>query len=159
VDLLLSVDPGLRGCGCALWAGARLTRAGYVTSGSKDKRSSAWLAMSHAVRDWVGGTWPDALAVELPQVYRESLLKGDPNDLVDLACVVGGLCEIFSGAKQRVYLPKEWKGHVPKEIHHARAKKRLDAAELAGVELPSQKGLAHNVWDGVALGLTDLGRL
>jgi hypothetical protein len=125
--------------------------------------------MVKAVRDWAmeRGTTPCELVIELPQVYKASHQRGakvgtDPQDLIELAAVVGGLVCMFraSNQKTRTYLPAEWKGQVPKSIVHDRARKRLSAAELAIVEenLP-RASLAHNVWDAVSLFLRYVGRL
>lgn len=97
------------------------------------------------------------LILELPQVYQRGISRGDPNDLIQLAALVGTIQARFRVATT-VYLPREWKGQVPKEIIEARAKGNLSASELSKVEVPA-KSLAHNVWDAVGLGLVYLTRL
>lgn len=177
--VILAIDPGVRGCGVALFrplnspvAPGRLHTAAYV-KGSKDaERAASWREMARAVDRWSedklvynGATEVTQIVVELPRVYQGSKQKGDPNDLIELAAVVGALCMWIGGADgvdevpARVYYPYEWKGMVPKQIHHERAKARLDAAEMAAVELPSAKSLQHNVWDAVALALHHCRRL
>ncbi len=158
MGLLLAVDPGLRGCGVALFRGGRLEQAAYVDGLPHAQRAQAWTAMVGAVVDFVGARALDYLAIELPQVYVASRSKGDPNDLIQLAAVVGGLCLAFEAAQQRVYLPAEWKGQAPKEVIHGRVDKRLNEDEAAAISC-RRKGLLHNVKDAVGIGLVFLGRL
>lgn len=155
----LAVDPGLRQCGCALFADAKLIAADLVASGSKHNRASAWLPMAEAARTWVAivGVHVDRLVVELPQVYHAKI-ETDQNDLIHLAAVVGALCSEFKDADIEVVLPAEWKGQVPKAIMHARMMKRLDTDERAALPtLPKSK--LHNVLDAVSIGLVDLKRM
>lgn len=116
--------------------------------------------MAEAVRSWVAvvGVQVSTLAIELPQVYHAAI-ETDQNDLIALAAVVGALCREFSDAEEtKVYLPAEWKGQAPKEIVHARAMKRLDAAEAATIP-EMAKSKKHNMLDGVSIGLVFLKRL
>lgn len=115
--------------------------------------------MVSAISWWIKPFDITDVAIELPQVYREAKLKGDPNDLIDLAAVVGAICCNSLPGRKNVYLPREWKGQTPKAIFIERAKKRLSLEELQAVRLPKAKILAHNVWDSVALGLVHLGRM
>lgn len=135
-----------------------LVQACYVDGDPSAQRAEAWLGMVEGVRQLVGGRLVNQLVVELPQVYVAVRSKGDPNDLIALAAVVGGLCEAFRGARQRIYLPREWKGQAPKEVIAERALKRLTPDEAARVTC-RRKSLLHNVLDATALGLVALGRM
>lgn len=96
--------------------------------------------------------------IELPRVYPGARQKGDQNDLIELASVVGAISAyVFARDRKAVY-PYEWKQQVPKDIHHARALARLTAQEKARI-VPCAKSLAHNVYDGIAMGLTHLKRM
>ena len=156
--LLLSIDPGLRGCGVALFRDRLLEQAVYVDGQAISQRSETWLGMVDGVREFIGERVVQHLVVELPQVYTHVKSKGDPNDLVQLAAVVGGLCVAFKEATQTIYLPAEWKGQAPKEIIHARAASRLSADEQSRISC-RRKSLLHNVLDATALGLKFLGRM
>lgn len=158
MGLLLAVDPGLRGCGIALFRDRILEQAVYVEGEAKAQRAAGWTAMVNAVSEFVGARTVEELVVELPQVYVAVRSKGDPNDLIQLAAVVGGLCAEFRWAHQKIYLPAEWKGQVPKEIIHERAEKRLTTEEMAAISC-RRKSLLHNVKDAVAIGLVFLGRM
>lgn len=100
------------------------------------------------------------LVIERPQVYKAQFLKGDPNDLVDLALMGGALSGILHGKCRATlfYLPCEWKGQVVKAAMNARIKKRLSEDEQRRIDWPA-KSLQHNVWDAIGIGLKAVGRL
>lgn len=164
---LFAVDPGLRGCGVAIFDEdtKALLRADYVKGSAAGERAEAWRAMADSVWSWAE-PWKTytKMVIEFPQVRQRGSQRAakrgtDPNDLIQLAAVVGALVCIRSlRTVPIVYLPEEWKGQVPKEIHHERARARLSSVELA--VLPKlAKNILHNTMDAVALGLTHLGRL
>lgn len=100
------------------------------------------------------------VVIEMPRVYPVSRQKGDPNDLLQLARVVGRLQEHYLAQGKTVELvePRTWKGTLAKGAMTERIKGRLHAHEMDCVALPA-KHLAHNVWDAVGIGLHALGRL
>ena len=66
---------------------------------------------------------PKAAVIEKPKIYPARNSKGDPNDLITLALQVGGYRDVLKhlGIASVVLMePREWKGTIPKEIHHAR---------------------------------------
>lgn len=152
-----------------MFEGTTLVAAGFP-QGEKEgdmrrsrERSGIVRAMARAVHAWAPSSL-ERVVVELPQIYPRghhlSPKAGtDPNDLLHLAAVVGALGAIFSSVSDVVFvLPFEWKGQVPKKIHHERALSKLSPNELLLVpKLPASK--LHNVLDGIALGLHDVGRL
>lgn len=155
---LLSVDPGLRACGVAVWKRDQGSMSYPVLrwAGLVKNTGEAWSSMVHAVehrlRDFF--FFPTYLAIEMPQIYNRTHWKGDPDDLIQLAGLVGAFVYFYdarNGSKQ--YKPAAWKGQVKKDITELRVKMRLSAEELARVELPSAAGLRHNVWDGIGIGL------
>ncbi len=102
----------------------------------------------------------DILVIELPQVYQHGRSKGDPNDLIRVAFYAGavaGALGYFGGlltGKLLTPTPGDWKGQVPKAIHHERIRRVLSTKELGLVSR-----VDHNVMDAVGLGLWALGRL
>jgi hypothetical protein len=100
------------------------------------------------------------IAIEKPQVYTQSKLKGDPNDLITLALMAGATCAVL-GKKTQVaeYLPRQWKGQVPKEIMANRIAGKLSQTEHGVIEMPRAKSYRHNVWDAVGIGLHHLKRI
>ncbi len=154
---MASIDPGLNACGVAVWDKDDLVWAGLVQA-CPATNAMKWKSMAEAVWFCLDGfDLIDDVILELPQVYRAPMQKGDQNDLVQLAAVVGA---IAYNAKQAWYfLPRQWKKQVPKAIMVERIKKCLGPSELANVLLPKQKSLAHNIFDSIGLGLWRLGRL
>jgi hypothetical protein len=147
---LLAIDPG-RCTGWALFtASCELHTCGVTSIASKD----IWPL------EWVEHPTHLNVVIELPQIYRAAQSKGDPNDLIQVAEEVGRWRGRFEsiGVLPSLVKPAEWKGQVPKDVHHARASKVLFPAELARIpKLP--KTQAHNMMDAVALGLWRLSRM
>jgi hypothetical protein len=150
---LVSLDPGLRGCGVAWWhANGSLAHVAYLhNSVKKGDGPAAWMGY-----DWITGFWyttkVEHFISEVPQVYRAGASKGDPDDLIQLAGVVGVFSALFSATTYTGVKPREWKGQVPKDVHHARLVKTLTPEELAMVEASAPPSLRHNVLDAVGIG-------
>lgn len=158
--MLVAVDPGLHHCGVSYWEHCRLVRAELVLNPSSSPGCGAlaaapmgW-AVHKAFRAFTGRVVPDELVVELPQVYAHGR-PGVASDIVDLSTVVGAVAASMGGQKQVFYRPAEWKGQVPKDVHHRRVVSALDGHEMQRIVL-CRTALMHNVWDGVALGLAHL---
>lgn len=151
MSILLAIDPGLRGCGAAVFHDGVLFEASYVRSPAKTGNGpKAWRAMAEAVRIFSRGLIIDDLVLEVPQVYVRG--KGDPADLIDLAGVDGAIVGRVMPAREHGYKPREWKGAVPKDVHHARIRKTLSENELRLLENSAPPSLRHNVLDAIALG-------
>lgn len=157
---VLAIDPGLRGCGVAVYLDGTLEHAWYTENPERVLDGpAAWEIMSCAVFLAVdrivvplGTPTPefDVGVFEVPQVYRLSRQKGDPNDLISLAGVVGSVSASMPCFKRIGVHPAQWKGQVPKAIHHKRIVSSLSANEKKSIQLPS-KSLQHNVWDAIGL--------
>lgn len=133
---MISVDPGVNGCGWARWdAFGRLAACGYSR---------------HLPYD-------SPVVVEVPQIYPGVRSKGNPNDLIRVAFAAGravGLSEC------QVVKPREWKGTIKKEVMLKRILKSLDDKELQIIkDLKLPKSVEHNVVDACGLGLWYLKRL
>jgi len=179
--ILLSIDPGIRGCGVAIFEDKTLIFACYtvnpLTSGNGPRECTA---MAQAVKSEVCSflcahilgdnskaafkfidnyALPkitiDAIAVEWPQVYTKS--KGDNNDLLPLAGVDTALYALLQPDELHTFLPNEWKGQLPKSVCHERIKTRLSADELNTIQ-KTRKSLLHNVLDAAGIGLYALCR-
>ena len=162
---LLSIDPGIRGTGAAIFQDGLLTAAAYVKNFEKKGGGPYEAAkMAWAVFDWYeqrsrSFAALNTLVLEWPQTYSGRASRGDTNDLFPLAGVDAALAVLFPGAGVTRYTPHEWKGSVDGDVMIERIKGRLSDEEKAAVTLPSAKGLAHNVFDACGVGLKFLGRL
>lgn len=154
----ISIDPGVNEIGIASWSGTELAGAALI------KKNGDWLSLVRDATIWVLDWAMDVniVVIEKPQVYRQHLLKGDPNDLISLAIVVGAIANDFKREWPSVYvemlLPREWKGQTPKKVSVERTQCALTPRETRKVELPKAKSLHHNVWDAVGIGLHWTGR-
>lgn len=101
------------------------------------------------------------IAVEIPAVRRAGQSKGRPEDLIRLAIVAGRWIGMNAPSEVTEYAMsgQTWKGQLPKDVCHARARAVLTAAELALVpSLPKTRGRL-DMWDAISLGLVHSGRL
>ncbi|QSQ17199.1 hypothetical protein [Myxococcus landrumensis] len=172
--LLVALDPGLRECGVALFDldSGELLAAGMPTNPERKARGlPAWARMADGVTGFVS-TFLEPLraesrgvsitvASECPQVYTAGKSKGDPNDLIELAGVVGRVAGALGATSERSYWPREWKGTLDGDVMVERIKARIDERphEHLCVRLPRAKDKHHNVWDAVGIGLHVTGRL
>lgn len=151
----LAIDPG-EDTGWSKWVDARLMTCGLV---HPDK---------YPLLPYMVGLPIDDLVVELPQDYGSNRAV-DPNNLISLGYKVGAIVGVFAGLHyllehvftQKLVHPNEWKGQVPKPIHHDRHLSKLDAREktvLQAVLKGVPKGKRHDVKDSVCLGLWRVGR-
>lgn len=141
---LFSFDPGVHQVACAEWSGDELRHVTLLTFETVFELTKFREAnLFDAAR----------VVIECPQVYARG--KGDPNDLIDLARVVGALETLSRDCV--VVRPRTWKGTLPKKIHHERVLKELTTEERA--VLGTKKKIDHNILDAVGLGLWALKRL
>jgi len=174
LPVMLSIDPGLRGCGCAWWekgeAGWRLASAAYVEAvphepeDRDDDGPLAWSAMVGAVElahdARYPDTMPEVLVVERMKVYARGV--GDPRDLLALAAIGGGLVRAFYGARAIGLLPATWKGQVPRKVMGERVEKHLrERGEWERVQRPRRAANVNDVMHAAGLGLfcIDRGRV
>ena len=160
--VMLSIDPGLRGCGCAWWArsdeGWTLTRAEYVPAlahepeDKDDDGPVAWNAMVGAVELASAEYDVNVVAVERMKVYVRGV--GDPRDLLALAAIGGGLVRAFPSARPIGLLPSVWKGQTPREVQGARVEKQVHARGWWDrVVVPKRKTHLNDVMHAVGMGL------
>lgn len=154
--LIAAIDPGLLFCGLALFSGdGTLLAAELVDGYASTHKSVEWIEMGRAVARRLA-VQVDELVIERPKIYGSfSKFKGDQNDLLDIAAVVGAICAKVNAVNVVTFLPSDWKGQQPKEVTQRRVKLTLSDAEWAKVKLP-QKSLEHNVYDAIGIGLAHL---
>jgi hypothetical protein len=164
---LVSIDPGLRGCGIAVFdkAKARLLRAAYVTNpNTKERGYKSHALMARELANWLASemkTLPAALSqviIELPRIYPgPQQQKGDLNDLLDVTGVGSAFAALCNPSAVQHVIPSEWKGQVPKKVMNERVLKALDNVEVGNVRHAGSKD--HNTLDGVGIGLNFFGRI
>lgn len=146
----MSVDPG-NDTGWAAWESSRLARCGLCH------------VPDYPELPFLTGLPIDDLVIELPQYYGSNS-QVDPNNLISLGYKVGAVIGVFVayhsllGRKftHAAIHSNEWKGQVPKNIHHDRELSKLDAGEKTVLQAALgkvPKGKRHDVKDAVCLGL------
>jgi hypothetical protein len=162
--VLVAIDPGVNGCGVSVWTNyGALVRAEYVVNADpqpglrKVQEFPKWLRMA-----WALGETEERLVelvIEVPQAYSgRDKQKGDQNDLILLALTVGAIAGHFWPDQLTTYLPREWKGQLPKDVSERRSREELRESEVSLVKLPKAKSLHNNVWDSVGIGLFHLNK-
>lgn len=170
---LLSIDPGARGCGAALFATfddgtSQLIAAEYVLF-SRNGSDAPLCVVPLPVFEWVSArvNFRDVkhLVLEFPQTYGGRAARGDANDLLPLAFVDGALAALFAEARVVIVRPFEWKGSVPKPasatgsyIIRSRVEARLHVHERVAVAWPKNGRHSWDVADAIGIGLHHLGR-
>lgn len=135
---LIAIDPG-KATGVALFEDGLLVRAVVCT-----EDECLRLIENAPAGDCV---------IEVPQVYPGQQQKGDQNDLINLAVLVGRYSDRAKARGFRVTLirPREWKGQLPKDVCWARVREALTPRELENVS-SVPKSRAHNMHDAIGLG-------
>lgn len=151
--MLISIDPGVRRAGVAIWEGVSLVDARQFY------HEDGYLDLATVIYEYVEARWSEmrGIVIEKPQIYHEhSKQKGDQNDLIELAIVAGQIGAILAygiDVPITYYLPYEWKKQMKKEVTTPRIQEALDEKEHKAILLPPAKKQQHNVWDAVGIGL------
>jgi len=160
MSLLLAVDPGVHGCGVAVFKSTLLVCAAYVKEDAT--RTKTPLDCVRAISFYVRKLTIDEVVVEIPQVYP-GYRDADNNDLIDVSAVSGAVAMLAS--KRTFVRPRAWKGSVPKPARAAdpyilaeRAKAKLSQKELASIEWPGSAKHKWDVADAIGIGLWSLKR-
>ena len=159
---VLSVDPGLVATGWAVFDDKSLIGAGIITP-EKSREGPARSASIAQQLHWtstVNVHRPDYLVIEIPQIYTRAKSKGDPDDLLRLAILVGEIEAVFTGVQKIEVRPRGWKGTIKKArriqeyiIHKRNAAFLGPAGRYASSIQSVPKSLAHNVADAVGIGI------
>lgn len=170
---VLGIDPGVRGCGCAISdLDGVLAAATYVVNPVRHtSRLDSAVAMAKAVTQWARGCAAtqdfECVAIEVPRSYSAGQQKGPQNDLIDVA-MVAAACAALMELPVFTYYPQEWKGTVDPETMLERILKRLSKVEKDRIELvgrvpleqvPASDSLDHNTIDACGIVLHALGRM
>lgn len=147
--LLVAVDLGKRKAGVAVFRVE--PDRGYSVLVSCSTVEGPGLA--HAIVNYVQPDegLPPQWVCEWPMKYDDKRLYHEA--IEDLQAVGNALEDLVGGWSDK-YRPGEWKGHVPKGIHHRRVNRSLRPAELAIMPASAE----HDAWDAVGIGLFALAR-
>lgn len=145
MSYLMAIDPGVKRVGYALFREHTLITVGLLTIKSQ-----------RALYDDLWNFGAARVVVEIPQVYKLALSKGDPNDLIDVA-LVAGVCLACAPIGIPVR-PREWKGQVDKAVMTARILANAPREDREKLEYIKPKSLVHNVIDAYGLGRWYLAR-
>ena len=160
--MILGIDPGLKGngLGLILTHGQRVGKLVAVTfvKGHAGRDASVWAGLAlRTVEEIQKLCEPSMVVIEQPQIYTRSNVKRKARheDILQVAGVVGALAGAirlrWEGVEILSPLPREWKGQVPKTVHHHRLlNDDLDEQELALLEPILSKHLPDAL-DGVGL--------
>lgn len=155
--MILCVDPGLRGCGCASFSGdGNLIKASYVKSPNKSDRGAvAWAEMAYAINE----AYPLAniLVIETQRI-RPQDTRAIHGAIMEVQGVAGAIIGLFCDMGVRGYTPEQWKGSIKGDVMTERIKARMTWEDWRVFESPG-KTLEHNVVDAVGIGLHYFGRL
>ncbi len=150
----LSVDPGVHH---AAWSLFTSTLAPQQLGLVKDQNRIAERFYEIALL-----TKPDLFIIEIPFIYPDSPV--DANDIADLALSAGVIEGAVRAARPALWLaarvrPREWKGTLPKHIHHGRLRTRCPLAKAMIENAIPNKSERHHVWDAVGIGLYAIDKL
>ena len=161
---LLSTDPGKCDAGVALYGAGKLVECAFIAPKDGTPYNvvlgiEAWLV--RALRNHTSSPDPKVndLIVEGQQIYP-GLRRENPNDLLPLAQVVGGVLSRIQHYRHQIILPRVWTGGKPKEVrirHFIGGASEEEKQLLSNLKAPGHK--KHNVIDAICLGAYALKRL
>lgn len=155
---LLSIDPGLRVFGAAIWDGGELVRAAPIKASRSLRGMEGWRAAAQALYLWLGGQHVDQVAYETFRVYRGKV--GFQADVLELAGAAGAMSMVVNAREYRGFEPREWTRGVPEIARNRRIEARLTPIELkrlGGVDFDHPGRWQHPL-DAIGVGLYFLER-
>lgn len=144
--MFISIDPGTRATGWAVWKDEKLYQCGIA-------RGKDWVeTVNNMPRVKV-----TKLCIEDQQIYRNSEVNA--HSLIAVARVVGAIVIKYQAKENKIIKPREWKGQVPKTICNKRTLQRLTEEEIETLTRKTySKSMIHNLLDAVGIGLWELKR-
>lgn len=165
----LAVDPSIESVGWALYddVDMELIEAGHFVT-QRGTHAQRLMQIGEAIYLLTLEHGPDYVVIEEPMIYPEypgqRKKNIDPNDIIKLALATGAVFgAVVAGVLQAAgemhiesvtYLPREWKGQMPKDVMNNRVQRHLDRG---GIEVPCLKRLNKrqrgDVLDAIGIGL------
>lgn len=90
------------------------------------------------------------ICIEKPQRYRNKTKYDHAIDQIEETI------RRFKAKKRKIakaWVPRQWKGSVTKDVHHARLRARLTALGIDFSMVPDE----HDAWDAIGIGMFALG--
>lgn len=161
--VVISVDPGLWDSGVAVWVRLDNNKcvlhwAGLVTLSKKTPREKAPRIMAERIFQTVFECSPRAIfewVIEYPQHYTAKRKTAEGvQTVIDVAEHLSARVRgtTLAGETAAMVRPSQWKGQLPKHIHHDRINQAITKKEVNRIDWPAPH-LVHNVWDAVGIGL------
>ena len=147
----VTLDPGLRACGVALWYDGVLVRAGAVRGPGTGRGPAVWAELADGVARWVEPAPPGVLVVETMKVYVAG--KGDPADLIELSGVAGAVVGRLAAWRAEGVKAAEWNRQVPSHIQRQRSRAWVEQhGWIERVDLATTARFQEDVWSAVGIG-------
>lgn len=143
IPKVVAIDPG-KDAGIAVFCDGKLFRAALTTPDTDE-----------IVASWMGGH----VVCEMPQTYKGSRVS--IQSLLTLSFRAGKLVGMLHEEQYCLVKPAQWKGQIPKDVHHEQILRQLEVGERLLLDQCLQnipKSKHHNVYDAVGLGLWYLQR-
>jgi len=150
-EITVAIDPKLTGSGYGIAAGRKLVACGLATV-PRDMRDLEGRIQFQV--DLIAGACPaepDIVVAEFPVVYPGASQVGTPNDIVYLAALATGIAGFLGPDRLVLPTPREWKGTMPKAVHHERLRKDLPERVIAMINDSAPASKRHDVYDAVGL--------
>lgn len=168
--LMISVDPGVRRCGFAIFRGLNLEKAGYVDAEKQPKNQfirTAW-ELHTAIWDELGRVaGPFDLFVE--EMHSRAAKKSAWKHLMEISRMTGAFMAYMDndlGGDAGLVSPNIWTGRLSKPDHQKRTLLSLTDPEsgIINSAIESAKGSGcsearSEIIDAVGIGLYQLGRV
>lgn len=151
---LLTVDPGLRACGVALWRDGELQSACAVRGVVEGRGPEAWRTLASGIGVWVEARVEEGeqgvVLVETMKVYAQG--RADPADLVELAGVSGAVVGRLGWRAEGVRAA-EWNGQLPSPIRRNRTRDWVEAQGWNDrVNLDTTARFQQDIWSAIGIG-------
>lgn len=180
--MIIGLDPGLKGHAVALIdpRQGKLERVFFVRASPQRRGANAWAFLASRTGAVLAKEFLDLgvepsregaetlLVVEHMQIYSRGNVRRNarPDDLMEIngavGAVVGYVQNVWRGAVTILDpRPREWKGQVPKSVHHARLTEGLLESEKLLIDSVAQtyRGDALDAYGLAKWGLSQKARL
>jgi hypothetical protein len=157
---VITIDPGVRGAGVAVWEDNKLVLACYVKSTKSGRGYAVAEELAYNVDLAVKDFRAKIIVCEYPRFYGSTHQQGDPNDLIDVAVAGSAICARLDSLSSHIesVFPSDWKGQVPKQKMLVRIWEALTEEERAVVQ-KTNKSDTEDILDAIGIGLHKLNRL